>query len=68
MSNVVGMFVQAALLLLLFSVGKLNVYSVCMSASISEVSVFAFRLGVMIHFRERMLCRQNDAMIERREF
>lgn len=53
-SNVVGMFIQMALLLLLLSVDKLDVYSVCVSASVSEVSVFLYRLGVMIHFRKRM--------------
>lgn len=54
-SNLVGLVAQILLLLALFCSGQLNVYTVCISASISEVLVFLYRLGTMIRYRERMV-------------
>lgn len=54
MSNVIGMVLQIIFLIVLFFLGGLNVYSVCICASISEVTVFLFRLFIMIKFRSRM--------------
>ena len=53
-SNVVGMVSQILLLVVLFIAGHLNVYTVCLSASASEVLVFLYRLGTMIRYRDRM--------------
>lgn len=53
-SNVIGMVIQIIMLVILVLTNNLNVYSVCTCASVSEVSVFLFRLAVMIRFKDRM--------------
>lgn len=53
-SNIIGMVIQLLLVALLLCFGVLNVYTVCICASISEVAVFVFRLVVMIKHRGRM--------------
>lgn len=56
-STIIGMTVQLALLGILLVSGYFNVYTLCLSASASEVTVFLFRLIVMIAHRKRM-CTQ----------
>ena len=46
MSNVFGAILQIIMLLLLIIFGKINVYTICISSSITEVSVFIFRMTV----------------------
>ena len=58
-STVIGMCVQLASLAILYFFGALNVYSLCLCASASEVVVFVFRLAVMVHFRDRMVINEN---------
>lgn len=54
-SNVVGAVVQVVSICILLVVGRLNAVTICMAASLSEVSVFAFRFwGVWSH-RDLML-------------
>lgn len=53
-SNVIGMTSQLVILVLLFAADNLNVFTVCLGASFSEVLVFFFRLIVMIKYRDRM--------------
>lgn len=53
-STVVGMVLQIGQLLILFMMGNLNVYSLCIASSVSEVSVFLFRLITVIRFRDRI--------------
>lgn len=50
MSNVIGMIIQLFGLLILYLNNKLNVISLCILSSVSEVSVFAFRLLVVCVF------------------
>ena len=52
MSNVVGMVIQILGLVVLIVLGKLNIYTLCLLSSTTEVMVFLFRLIVVI-FRER---------------
>lgn len=54
MSNVLGAIIQVVLLAILLVFNNLNVYSICISSSISEVSVFLFRLFIVLKYRERM--------------
>lgn len=53
-SNIVGMLMQIIILIVLFVSGNVSVYSVCLGASISEVSVFMYRLAVLIKYRARL--------------
>ena len=53
-SNVVGMAAQILILAVLLISDNLNVYTVCMGASISEVLVFVYRLCVLVKYRSRM--------------
>lgn len=47
-SNVVGMIIQIVGLILLYLVNYLNVYTICGLTSITEVSVFLYRIMVVI--------------------
>ncbi len=62
MSTVFGMCLQLALLAALVVSGTLNVYSLCICASVSEVSVFLFRITNVIVHRDRitMKCMGKD--------
>lgn len=51
MSNVFGAVLQIILLLLLILFNQINVYTICISSSITETSVFFFRLFVWIKNR-----------------
>ncbi|HBG3382864.1 TPA: oligosaccharide flippase family protein [Clostridioides difficile] len=53
-SNVIGMVVQIALLVTLAATHRLDVYALCLSASASEVTVFCYRLAVMLLHLDRM--------------
>ena len=53
-STLVGAGVQLVLLVLLFASGHFSAASLCVAASISEVSVFLYRLGVMVIHRDLM--------------
>lgn len=53
-STIIGMVVQLTLLGALALAGHLDVYTLCISASVSEVTVFAYRLAVLIRYRDRM--------------
>lgn len=55
-STFVGLAVQLVILALLFITGTFNVYTLCLSASASEVSVFLYRLAALIMFRDRIKC------------
>ena len=52
-SNVIGLFVQVAGLFLLTAFRCLDVYSLCILTSISELMVFLFRLYAVIHHINR---------------
>lgn len=54
LSNVFGMCIQLALIGVLLAFGRLTVYTLCGITSITEVSVFLFRLIVVIIHRDRM--------------
>ena len=43
-SNIIGMFIQISGLIILKFVGVLNVYTICGLTSLTEVSVFVYRL------------------------
>lgn len=53
-SNVVGGLMQVSLIILLFATGNINAYSVCICGTVSEVTVFFYRAGVAIKYRDRM--------------
>lgn len=56
MSNVVGMIVQLVGLALLFATENLHIYSLCLMASASEVSVFLFRFSVVaLNWKKRAI-------------
>lgn len=60
-SNVIGMFFQIIGLLVLYVIGLLNVYTICGLTSITELLVFAFRLGVVIiHLKKKKQKRGYD--------
>lgn len=54
LSNVIGCVVMLLLLGLLFVLDSINVYSLCIASSISEVTVCLFRAGVAWKYRDRM--------------
>ena len=58
LSNVIGCAVMLLLLAALFLLDSVNVYSLCIAASISEVSVFLFRAGVAWKYRDRMRSKE----------
>lgn len=51
LSNVIGLASQISLLLVLAASGNLNVYSLCMATSVSELLVFFYRCGVVYRNR-----------------
>jgi len=62
MSNVVGMVLQIIGLIILTLTGHLDVYSLCVLTSISEVSVFVFRLSVVILHCKRSKARHTKSV------
>ena len=54
MSNIIGAILQVAFLVILFLSRNLNVYTICISSSMSEVLVFLFRLSVAYKNRYRI--------------
>lgn len=54
MSNIIGAILQVAFLVILFLSENLNVYTICISSSMSEVLVFLFRLSVAYKNRYRI--------------
>lgn len=54
LSNVIGCAVMLLLLGLLFVLDSINVYSLCIASSISEVTVCLFRAGVAWKYRDRL--------------
>ena len=52
-SNVIGMIIQLCGLIVLFILGKLNIYSICILSSIAEVSVFLYRLIIVLVNKNR---------------
>lgn len=54
LSNVIGCVVMVVLLAILYIIGRVNVYSLCIAGSASEVSVFIFRLSVAWMNRDKM--------------
>ena len=50
-SNVIGAVVQVSLVALLFATGMFSAPALCLSASISEVSVFLYRLWAVVSHR-----------------
>lgn len=54
LSNVIGCVIMLLLLGVLFLFDGINVYSLCIASSISEVSVCLFRAGVAWKHRDRM--------------
>lgn len=57
-SNIIGMAIQLGLLCVLLPTGNLNVYTLCISASLSEVSVFLYRLAIMVRYKERLMLQK----------
>ena len=55
-STFVGLAVQLVALAALLFTGSFDVYTLCLSASASEVSVFLYRLIVLLRYRDRMKC------------
>ena len=51
MSNIFGAVLQILLLLLLILFNQINIYTICISSSITETSVFVFRLVIWIKNR-----------------
>ena len=47
-SNVIGVFIQLLGLLLLFLSHRMNIYTICGLTSFTEVSVFMYRLSVVL--------------------
>ena len=54
LSNVIGCGVMVALLGVLFAIDRVDAYSLCIAASISEVSVCLFRGAIAWKYRDRM--------------
>lgn len=54
LSTVIGCVIMLVLLGVLFVFDSINVYSLCIASSISEVSVCLFRAGVAWKYRDRM--------------
>lgn len=52
MSNIFGAVLQILLLLLLILFNQINIYTICISSSITETSVFVFRLVIWIKNRQ----------------
>ena len=53
LSNVVAACVQIAGLLILFALGYLNVYSVCLMTCVTEFTVLAFRCGAVLLYQRK---------------
>lgn len=53
-STLVGAVVQIVLLLLLLASGWFNAMTLCVAASISEVTVFLYRVGTVLAHRDRL--------------
>ena len=53
-SNVIGAIVQIALLIFLYVSNSFSVQALCVAASTSEVTVFAYRLWAVWSHKERM--------------
>ncbi len=52
-SNIIGLCTQSVGLIILFAFSKLNIYTICLLTSVSEVSVFFFRLfAVLTHLKK----------------
>lgn len=54
LSNVIGCGVMVALLGVLFAIDRVDAYSLCIAASISEVTVCLFRAAIAWKYRDRM--------------
>ena len=53
-SNVIGMFIQVGGLIMLWFMNRLNIYSICILTSITEVLVFLYRVSiVIIYYKKR---------------
>lgn len=59
-SNVIGCVIMVMALGVLFVIDGVNVYSLCIASSISEVSVFLFRAGVAWKYRDRMKPKEGE--------
>lgn len=53
LSNIIGMFIQILGLIILYITKKLNVYTICGLTSITEVSVFLYRLGIVLKYTKK---------------
>lgn len=53
-SNIIGMIIQVVGLLVLCFLGHLNIYTICGLTSITEVSVFLYRLMVVLIYAKKM--------------
>jgi PST family polysaccharide transporter len=53
-SNVFGLGLQFILIITFVLTGKLNVYTLCIATSTTEVAVFAYRLYYVLKYRERL--------------
>ncbi|CRZ34635.1 PST family polysaccharide transporter [Herbinix hemicellulosilytica] len=54
MSNIVGMGIQIIGLVILIFTDNINVYSICIMSSVTEVCVFLFRLAAVLVYRQRI--------------
>ena len=54
-SNVIGALTQIIILIILFVLGYLNIYTLCLSTSLTEIIVFLYRLFIIIN-RKKLLC------------
>lgn len=54
-SNFIGLCVQLALLVFLVLTGRLTVYAVCLTTSAAEVSVFLYRLFVVVRYKKGLI-------------
>ena len=58
LSTFVGAFIQLAAIVLLFVAGAFTAKNLCLAASLSEVSVFVYRVVVMLKFWDRTNVRE----------
>lgn len=49
LSNIIGAFIQVIIILFLIIFDMLNVYTICIASSITEVTVFAYRLYIVVN-------------------
>lgn len=57
-SNIIGMIIQIGGLIILWLIGKFNIYYICILTTITEISVFIYRLSMVLIYHIKMKRRE----------